>query len=155
MAFTRKILYQIFVTYICWTKIIKPESRFSVQIYFIYLFTVSKNTDEVIANMARYLFGQISSELLFDHPQLQVLYTRHDQGNLQLRHLSHPATRENPKHYTFLLYVTLETRLDRVQRLRQQMANKNTTRSCANIHMTRHLYNYKKRKSNTWDYYEN
>jgi len=51
--------------------------------------------------MARYLFGQISSELLFDHPQLQVLYTRHDQGNLQLRHLSHPATKREPKTLDF------------------------------------------------------
>jgi len=44
--------------------------------------------------MARYLFGQISSELLFGHPQPQVLYIRHDQGFLQLWHLSHPATNE-------------------------------------------------------------
>lgn len=42
VAFTRKILDQIFVTYKCWTKINKPASRFSVQIYlFTYLFTVS------------------------------------------------------------------------------------------------------------------
>jgi len=80
-------------------KINKPASRFIEQIYLL-IYSVCKNTDEVIADikhMARYLFGQISSELLFFHPQLQVLYTRNDQGILQLRHLSHPATQREPK----------------------------------------------------------
>jgi len=40
----------MFVTYKCWTKINKPESRFIVQIY-LFIYSVCKNTDEVTEDM--------------------------------------------------------------------------------------------------------